>query len=516
MDQKRDPASVNADFVSAALDNAGVGVYETAVSGEILFINLTLAEMLGFESIDAFMQADQNVHGWYADPDTPRRFRSLINEYGTVKGFITQVKRKDGTLFWASEHANPLYDDDGNLTSFIGSLADVSELVETQNRLAEAERSYKRIFERVNEGVYRSSLEGRQLRANPALWRLNGYSSEEEQIEAVKDIAIEWYVDPNRRDEFVRQLEENDSIENFESEIYRHKTRERIWISENAYLVRDKEGEPLFFEGTVRDVTERKETEIAMVEALRQAQSAKRAKTRFLAHMSHELRTPLNAVLGFSDLIRHADATRTPIEKIVEYAQDIYNSGSHLLDLINDILDLSRIENDALTLDVESVSIEAAVVQACNPMRPIADNKKISILIGDLTPGFIRVDRRAVHQCLLNVLSNAIKFTESGGAVSIDVRDRDAEGLVEIAIHDNGCGIPQSLLTRIGEPFINATEGNASTGTGAGLGLAITRSLIERMGGRFEVESVVGRGTRVALFFPKVVGERADQQPSLL
>ncbi|HAE01217.1 MAG TPA: PAS domain-containing sensor histidine kinase, partial [Rhodospirillaceae bacterium] len=159
--------------------------------------------------------------------------------------------------------------------------------MQTQARLIETEADYRRIFERVSEGIYRSSLDGKQLRANPALQRLNGYDSEEETLKMVHDIASEWYVDPNRRDEFKRLLDENDSVENFESEIYRHKTRERIWITENAYVVRDEAGNPLFYEGTVQEITARKEHEKQLKAAKEAAEDANRAKSRFLANMSH-------------------------------------------------------------------------------------------------------------------------------------------------------------------------------------------------------------------------------------
>ena len=231
--------------------------------------------------------------------------------------------------------------DDG---SVVGAFTNVTELVRTQTLLNEAEENYRRIFERVGEGVFRSSLDGRQLQANPALIRLNGYQTEQELRDAGADIARNWYVDPGRRAEFVRLMEEHGSIENFESEVYRLGTGERIWVSENAYLVRDKAGQPLYYEGTVRDVTARKQAEMQNTRLLHEAQAASRAKSQFLASMSHDLRTPLNSILGFSELMRDGIFGALGDERYQEYINIVSKNGRYLLSLIDDIMDVTRIE----------------------------------------------------------------------------------------------------------------------------------------------------------------------------
>src|SRR5262249_42219067 len=137
-------------------------------------------------------------------------------------------------------------------------------LQQREESLPAAEQDYRAIFEHATEAIYRSSLDGHPLQVNPALVRLNGYNSAEELFLSVNDIATEWYVDPHRRDEFKRLLELHGRVTNFESEVYRHKTRERIWISENARLVRNKDGSPLYYEGTIQDINERKRAEQAL------------------------------------------------------------------------------------------------------------------------------------------------------------------------------------------------------------------------------------------------------------
>src|SRR5579871_959022 len=139
--------------------------------------------------------------------------------------------------------------------------------------LEEAERDYRSLFDNAIDGIYRSSLDGRQLRANPALVRLNGYDNEEDMLRSVNDIAKEWYVDPGRRAEFKHLMEARGSVENFVSEIYRHKTRERIWVSESARLVRDGKGQPLFYEGTVRDISALKRIDEELIKARQEAEA---------------------------------------------------------------------------------------------------------------------------------------------------------------------------------------------------------------------------------------------------
>ena len=482
------------------VDHAGIGLFATAIDGSFLAINHALVQMLGYDTVEELLADGRSANSFYVDPADQKRVRDQIGQTGVVRGMVYQVKRRDGMPIWVTEHGSAVRDVDGTILSYVGSLDDVTELIETQTKLAEAEANYRRIFECASEGIYRSSLDGHALRTNPALTRLNGYASEEEHLRAVKDIATEWYVDPTRRDAFKRLLEDKGFVENFESEVFRHKTRERIWISENAYLVCDNDGNPLYYEGTVRDITRQKTAEHATLEALKKAEAADRAKTRFLAHMSHELRTPLNAILGFSDMMRSLDPRQLAPEKIKEYADDIHKSGSHLLDLINDVLDLSRIESDAVSISTEPIAPQDLVHEALQTIGPIAQARRIELDAQIDATGPALVDRRAMHQCLLNVLSNAVKFSSEGGRVRLRVEA--GTGAVLFTIEDRGIGMPKDRLHRIGRPFYTIENPARPQPTGTGLGLAITRSLIDRMDGGFDIDSELGTGTRVTLSVP--------------
>lgn len=241
------------------------------------------------------------------------------------------------------------------------------------------------------------------------------------------------------------------------------------------------------------DITHQKRTERDLQEARQQAESANRAKSAFLAHMSHELRTPLNSVLGYTQIL----AREALSEQQMRGVQTIHRSGEHLLMLINDILDLSRIEVGQMTLKEESFDFQELLNHVVDITRIKAEQKKLSLstrLQGKL-PRYVRSDSRRLRQILLNLLNNAIKFTHEGG-VHLLVETAQQVDVVRFSVRDTGVGIPQDRLTSIFEPFHQAHEHSARLkDQGAGLGLAISQRLVELMSGRIGVESWPGHGS---------------------
>jgi two-component system cell cycle sensor histidine kinase PleC len=230
------------------------------------------------------------------------------------------------------------------------------------------------------------------------------------------------------------------------------------------------------------------------------ALEASQAKSEFLANMSHELRTPLNAIIGFSEIMESGMFGPLGAEKYLEYCRDIHESGQYLLDVINDILDMSKIEAGRIRLELEDTDLNRILADAMRIVTARAQEKKLA-LNTEITPDIrLRVDRRAVKQILLNLLSNAVKFTPEGGRIT--VRGHVAEEAVMIAIEDTGIGIPADALKNLGRPFEQVESQFTKSHQGSGLGLAIAKSLVELHGGAMRIRSTLGVGTIVGVRLP--------------
>jgi signal transduction histidine kinase len=254
------------------------------------------------------------------------------------------------------------------------------------------------------------------------------------------------------------------------------------------------------FAAMVREL-ERKNAELA--EALDRSEAASRAKSEFLANISHELRTPLNAIIGFAELIRAELHGPLGSARYVDYVSDIHESGSHLLGIINDILDLSKAEAGRMDLDEDAIDPVELIAAVCRLVRHRTEAAGLEIepRIAPRLPRF-KADERKLKQILLNLLSNAVKFTPPGGRVTVEAEVTSA-GELRLAVLDTGIGIAAADLERVLEPFAQVDGSLARKYQGTGLGLPLTKAMVERHGGRFELESRPGEGTCAALFLPR-------------
>ena len=251
----------------------------------------------------------------------------------------------------------------------------------------------------------------------------------------------------------------------------------------------------------LRDVTAAKRAHEAIAAARAESERAAASKTRFLANVSHELRTPLNAIIGFSEMLSNAELAPTDPSKQREYAEIISNSGHHLLEVVNTILDMSKIESGSMQLFPEPFSLPALVDQCCDMMQLKADQSGVA-LARDYPDDIedIVADRRACKQILINLLSNAVKFTPARGQVQ--VRLRSEGNLLAVKVVDSGIGISAADLARLGDPFFQASASNDRAYEGTGLGLSVVRGLIGLHGGSISVESAPRTGTSVTVRLP--------------
>ena len=230
------------------------------------------------------------------------------------------------------------------------------------------------------------------------------------------------------------------------------------------------------------------------------AESANRSKSEFLANMSHELRTPLNAIIGFSEIMTAQMFGALGSAKYAEYVADIRKSGQFLLDVINDILDMSKIEAGRTDLEIESFVFTQVVDDVLRLVGPRANESRIQLSANCDVDVTLRADKRAVKQVLINLLSNGVKFTPEGGTVSI--ASTTGAGKLHFSITDTGIGIPKRDIEKLGRPFEQVENQFTKSRGGSGLGLAISRSLVELHGGSLTIASVLNQGTTVTVSLP--------------
>jgi len=284
------------------------------------------------------------------------------------------------------------------------------------------------------------------------------------------------------------------------SEIQRRRP-ERWRTSENARAIRDWSGDLICYEGTVEDVTEKFEQERALRAALRQAEIANRMKASFLAAMSHELKTPLNAVLGFSEIIRDEVLGPAGVTAYRDYAGDIHKSGTRLLTVINDVLDVSRIEGGLLTIEMRPENVLDVAEVAIKLARGATSEKRAVEIDVPLGMPSLHVDPRRLAQALGNLLANALKFTPEGGKVRFAARPMP-DGGVHLIVEDTGIGMAQETIAAALEPFRQLDGSLARRFEGAGLGLSIAKALVELHGGALSLKSAIGAGTTVTIALP--------------
>ncbi|MDF0552631.1 PAS domain S-box protein [Kamptonema sp. UHCC 0994] len=446
---------------------------------------------------------------------------------GLVVGVIC-LEQVEKTRYWTQEEQNFA----ASVADLVSLAIEASDRLRAETALRSAEEKYRSIFENTAEGLFQTSIEGRFLSANPALARIYGYSSPEELRVRVTDIKTQVYVDPNRRDELIRLTAQSVTISGFESQVYRA-DGSLIWISENMRSVVDRDGNVLYYEGSIEDISDRKQFESVLQLAKEAAEAASMAKSSFLANMSHELRTPLNAIIGYSEILQE-ETTDLGYQELTPDLNKIHISGKHLLSLINDILDISKIEAGRMDLYLETFNVEDLIDDVAATARPLVEkNRNILEVKKAIDIDTMHADITKVRQILLNLLSNAAKFTHNGKitlAVSREMANIKCEESTKKAelITDNesnivnnsysstipnveclifnctdtGIGMTSEQLQQIFQPF---TQGDVSTTRkygGTGLGLAISHCFCQMMGGEITVISQIGIGSTFSIKLP--------------
>ncbi len=363
-------------------------------------------------------------------------------------------------------------------------------------------RRYQSLFDNAVEGVFQMSPDRRFVTANPAMARMLGYNSSRELLRRNPDVLETCIADDRLRRLVVEQLEARGTVKGIEAR-YLTRDGEERWATISLHTAYDSDGEPTHLEGTCIDVTESRQRQRIEREREQErlekelARNSAEAKSQFLANMSHEIRTPLAAIIGYGETLLDPDLTETEKKSS---AETVVRSGRHLLDLVNDILDHSKIDANKLDVDVIPVNLPELLDEIRAFFTPRAREKGLdfSIICEYPLPEQIRTDPTRFRQIIINLCGNALKFTEKG-SISLVIRcDRDAE-MLKARVVDTGIGMKPEQLRRLFDPFAQGSAAISRQYGGTGLGLSISRRLAELLGGDIRVTSTYGEGSEFEL-----------------
>ncbi|NTS30167.1 PAS domain-containing protein [Phyllobacterium sp. BT25] len=508
--------------VDTALARGRCGLWDWDMARGRVYWSRSMYEMLGYEAHDAILSLGDISSIIHPDDDKLYNVASQV-----AAGEINQMDRvfrmrhAEGHWVWMRVRAQVAGEGDLHL---VGVAVDVSEQHRFAQATAQADQRIREAIESISETFVLWDAENRLVMSNGKFNEYSGLANEcllpgigrDELEPRIRAVAFEKRMaNENGRNgalTFERQLADGRWLQVNErrtqdgglvsvgTDITQLKVHEERLVDSERRLMATIHDLSLARKSEVERTLELTELNSKYVVEKERAEAANRAKSEFLANMSHELRTPLNAIIGFSEIMHSGTFGELGSDRYVEYVHDIHTSGNYLLNVINDILDMSKIEAGHFSLDREEIDLCPLIHETVRVISLQAQEKDIKVDTRIADSVTIDADRRAIKQVLLNLLSNAVKFTDTGGRIA--VRARKVSGALVFTVEDTGCGIPKSALKKIGQPFEQVENQFTKSHAGSGLGLAISRSLTELHGGALKIRSTEGVGTIVSVRIP--------------
>ena len=478
-------------------EGAPIGMALLALDERFLRVNASFCRMVGYSHEELCQRTAEDIT-FEDDIETGRQLAKTLLD-GTARG--TGDKRyvhKNGKPLWVSRTASIIRNENGEPEHFLLMVEDISERKKSEEALEKSRRDLETallenqlIMDNSQDVICTVSEEGCFVRLNAACEQLWGYKPSE--LVGRPYSTLVHPEDQLKTAEASKRLMETGKLTDF---VNRYVRKDGSIVDVLWSATWSKKDKIIFC--VAHDVTDRARIEKALREAKEEADRANHAKSDFLSRMSHELRTPLNSILGFSQLLDRQSPTETQRNRI----RYILGAGRHLLNLINEVLDISRIESGTLQLSLEPVCIEEAIGEALDLMRPLASERKIDLSANDSLDSatYVLADRQRLKQVLLNLLSNAVKYTGIEGKVIVTFAE--SSRFTRISVRDTGAGIPMDKLTRLFTPFdrLGAEQSHVE---GTGLGLALCQRLVQAMQGTIGVTSTLGTGSTFWLELPQ-------------
>jgi PAS domain S-box-containing protein len=525
------PSNTEEKFAALA-DIAPVGIFRTDLAGYCTYVNPRWCDIAGLS------QAEALGTGWTKglhSEDRQRIFAAWQQaiESGRVFSAEYRFRRADGRMTWVVGQAVAERTRRGQVTGYLGTITDITERKDAEDRSRAGEDAYRSLFQNSPISFWEEDFSAVKNYVD-GLWRdgvtdLRAYFEAHREalrhcaslvrITQVNRAAVKLAGARDVTDLFhgLDRLFNDDTLDFFGDEILALAAGQTSFEGETIGLTLTGDRRELAIKLSVIpghthdwskvllsvvDQTDRKRADSALRAAIEQAETASRAKSDFLANMSHELRTPLNAIIGFAELMTSGILGDNQPERYRGYAGDIHASGVHLLEIINDILDVAKIEARQIQLNEEALHLDDVVAAVVQIMAEQAERAGLSF-VRDLGPALppLRADVRALRQVLLNLVSNAIKFTPSGGQITIGAR-HDETGETRLWVADTGIGIAPADMAKLMQPFAQLDNAYRRKHRGTGLGLVLVRSLAELHGGAVTIESTPSTGTTVTVRLP--------------
>jgi PAS domain S-box-containing protein len=499
---------------NAILNSANFSSIATDEKGVIQLFNVGAERMLGYSAAEV---VDQITPADISDPkEVITRAEALSRELSTpiTPGFealafkasrgiediyeLTYI-RKDGTRFPAVVSVTALRDDEEAIIGYLLIGTDNSARRHAEEKLRWTEESFRLMVESVSDyAIVMLDPEGGIVSWNTGAQRIMGYQSDEI---VGRHLALFYPPDDVSSGKPERDLELASVSGRHEDEGWRIR-KDGSLFSANIVItaIRDQAGNLRGFAKLTRDLTERNKIEVALTDAKALAEKANLAKSDFLSSMSHELRSPLNAILGFAQLMESDTPSPTPAqgESIVQ----ILNAGWYLLELINEVLDLAAVESGKLSMSLEPVQLNDLLIECHSMVEPLAQQQGVSMTFPRIDADYcVNGDRTRIKQILINLLSNAIKYNSDGGSVSVVCSANSDTGRVRITVRDTGAGLPPEKLAQLFQPFNRLGQEDGGE-EGTGIGLVVSKRLVELMDGEISVESTVGSGSAFSVEIP--------------